>query len=103
MSLEEMAAFCDRYYERPVPLQLMPPEEWTDESYQQYVQTDQQQRLFFALQYYLPFLNMDVVFDNTRLTNELGGTLQIPQLPEYLGELLSIITPEDAIAESALP
>ena len=102
-TLQELTAFCDRYFDRPVPLHLVPPDDWTEESYGKYVQTEHQQRLFFALQYYLPFVNMDVVFDNTRLKNELDGTLTIPRLPEYLGELLSIITPEDALAESARP
>src|SRR5262249_9583774 len=97
VTLQELSAVCDRYYQRPIPLRLVPPPDWTEETYRMFVRTEYQQRLFFALQYYLPFLNMDVVFDNTRLRNELGGALAIPRLTEYLAQLLSVITREDAV------
>src|SRR3989442_12395986 len=99
--VEELMDFCDHYSERSRPLRLMPPSQWSRDSYRRYVQTDRQRKLFFALRYYLPFCNMDVVFENARLREELGeGSLEIPTATSYLGDLLSMISMEEAVAES---
>jgi len=66
--------------------------------------SDRSHRLLRRLSPYLPFLNMDVVFDNRRLTDELGNSIvKIPPLNTYLGELLGQITWREAVRESANP
>ncbi len=56
------------------------------------------------LRYYLPFLNMDIVYDNRRLRDEIGdGAVTVPSVTEYAGDLLRLITLEEAEAESLDP
>ena len=61
-------------------------------------------KVFYGLQYYLPFLNMDVVFDNTRLFEDLGREFPALPLPTaYLDELLAQISVTKALQETAVP
>jgi hypothetical protein len=47
---------------------------------------------------------MDVVYDNSRLRNTIGAAaINIPDVAEYLGDLLQLITNEEAQAESLVP
>ena len=89
------SAFLDDFYKRPKPLTLIPPSEWTREKHRQYLGAARQRKLFSTFRYYLPFLNMDVVYDNTRLRTELGHELpEITPVTEYVGDLLNLIAPE---------
>lgn len=83
---------------------LLPPNHWTPHLKLKYVRTPQQRKIFFALRYYLPFLNMDVVYDNTRLRRDLGTDCStIPPPTQYLHELLGQIPFEQALMEAARP
>lgn len=54
--------------------------------------------------YYLPFLNSDITYSNERMLSELNGSVpQCRPLSEYIGNLLSQITFEEAIEESYRP
>lgn len=91
------SAFLDSYYERAEPLQLVPPAAWSRECHRRYIDTPQRRKAFATLRYYLPFLNMDVVYDNTRLRGELGEARPpIPPLTSYLGDLLALVEREPA-------
>ncbi len=97
-----MGAFLDRFYERRTPLRLVPPREWTREMHRQHVRTPQQRKSFSTLRYYLPFINMDVVYANDRLRTELGDDVtRIPPVAEYMGELLSRIGAGDPARRAA--
>jgi len=88
-------AFLDDFYKRPKPLRLIPPSKWTKEKHRQYLGAVHQRKLFSTFRYYLPFLNMDVAYDNTRLRTELGNQLpEITPATEYAGDLLNLVAPE---------
>lgn len=100
----EIARFLDQHYERPVPLRLVKPSAWTTESHRRYVNTQQQRKVFSTLRHYLPFANMNVVFDNRRLRDELGELMpEVVPLTSYLPELLSLMSYTEALHESANP
>jgi tagatose-1,6-bisphosphate aldolase non-catalytic subunit AgaZ/GatZ len=85
-------------------LQLIQPGEWNKEVYRQHVRSALQRKIFFGMRYYLPFINMNVTYDNQRLRDELGD--ECPPLPaatDYLGSLLEMITMGQAVEELALP
>lgn len=96
---EQLCRVLDRYYHRPTPLRLVAPSQWTRELHRQYVSTPERRKIFASLRNYLPFLNMNVLYDNSRLRDELGD--QFPVLPpftSYLPELLSLISSEPGAA-----
>jgi nucleoside-diphosphate-sugar epimerase len=94
MRCGQVAEHLDEYFERTRPLKLIPPSEWTREIHRRYVTTPHQRKLFATLKHYLPFLNMDVVYDNVRLERELGnGPLYVPPVREYIGRMLDLVTP----------
>ena len=102
MVVGEVSQFLDGFYERPQPLKLIAPSEWTREKHRQYISTAECRKMFSTLKYYLPFLNMDVVYDNTRLRRELGDAFPvITPVREYLGELLNLV--EDAAQRLSSP
>lgn len=95
MRCGDVAAYLDEFYSRSTPLQLIPPKLWTREMHREYVGTAHQRKLFATLKYYLPFLNMNVSYDNSRLREELGEqATTIPHVKEYIGQLLRLVTPE---------
>jgi hypothetical protein len=101
MACGPVVEFLDRFYERLHPLVLVSPSEWTREKHRQYIGAPQQRRLFSTLKYYLPFLNMDVVYDNSRLREELGAAMPaIPPVQQYLGELLDLIGAGERAADA---
>jgi nucleoside-diphosphate-sugar epimerase len=104
MTCGKLIEFTDRYYERKHPLQLFKPEQWTREMHRRFIRTPQQRVSFSMLRHYLPFLNMDVVYDTTRLADELGeAAVRIPPFISYMGELLDLIPHEAALAEAYNP
>lgn len=100
----ELAAFLNDYYQREQPLQLVPPSGWTPAVHRRFIRTREQRKVFSMIRPYLPFLNMDVVYDNTRLREELGDhALKIQPMTSYLGELLAMISYEKALREALNP
>jgi thioester reductase-like protein len=90
----DVARFLDAYYERTRPLKLIPPAEWTRKRHREYVGTSHQRKLFSTLKYYLPFMNMNVSYDNTRLREALDDRLpHVEPMTDYLAGLLDLITP----------
>ncbi|MCP4246750.1 MAG: NAD-dependent epimerase/dehydratase family protein [bacterium] len=91
----DVGRYLDEFYGRVEPIKPIPPAQWTAQLHRKYVATRKQRKVFGTLKHYLPFLNMDVTYNNTRLADELGGgPLEIPDITEYLGGLLHLITPK---------
>lgn len=97
----EGSEFLDRHYERAEPLQLIPPAAWTRDMHRGYVNTPERRKAFATLRYYLPFLNMDVTYDNGRLRRELGaGSPEVRPLTAYLGDLLTLLGRSEPVANA---
>jgi nucleoside-diphosphate-sugar epimerase len=91
------------YPRRTLPT-LISPDDWDAAEQRRMLRTRMQRRLFGALRYYLPFINMDVVYDNSRLREELGESMpKVRPLAEYLPDLLGLIRGKAAIREAAAP
>ncbi len=89
---EEMTRVLDEYYGRPTPLRLVPPAQWTREIHRRFIHSPQQRKVFATLRNYLPFLNMNVLYDNSRLRQELGDLFPpLPRLTTYIAELFELI------------
>lgn len=89
-------AFLDHFYKRAEPLKLIAPSQWTKEIHRRYLGSAQRRKLFSTFRYYLPFLNMDVVYDNARLRAELGDAFpMITPAYEYGPHLLNLIAGEE--------
>jgi nucleoside-diphosphate-sugar epimerase len=102
--LQEAADVFHGHYRRRTPLRLIPPAEWTRQDYRTYVATKLQRKIFYGMRYYLPFLNMDVTYDNARLEAELGDqSHRIRPLREYMGDILDQISSRSALVEMARP
>ena len=100
----DIGGFLDVFYARPASLRLVPPAEWTREMHRRFIRTREQRKIFGMLRPYLPFINMDVVYDNGRLAAELGEpAVKVRPLTSYLGELLALIPREAALAEALNP
>jgi thioester reductase-like protein len=84
-------------------IRLVPPAEWTSAVQRKAIRTPLQRQLFVSLRYYLPFFNMDVVFDDARLRADLGETPLVRPVSDYLPDLLKLIRPKAALREAALP
>lgn len=92
----EMAVYLDAHYGRSEPLLLVPPTEWSRELHRRYICTPDQRKTFAALRHYLPFLNMDVLYDTARLRSELGDeACEVPHIKYYLPGLLDLMTVPD--------
>jgi thioester reductase-like protein len=91
-------------YQRHQSLRLVPPEEWCAADQRLMLRTAVHRRLFMSLRHYMPFLNMDVVFDDSRLRAELGETGPAVRAPQdYLPGLLRLIRHQAALQEAAMP
>jgi thioester reductase-like protein len=101
-SVRDWVEMTSSHYGRKKPLQLIHPEAWTRRDYSQFVKTKLQRKIFFALRFYLPFINMNTVFDNARLEETLG-TLKVPSTDSYIQDILSQINLEEALVESEAP
>lgn len=96
--------YLDDFFDRRRPLRLVSPDHWTRSLHRRYVRTSRQRKLFATFRYYLPFLNMDIVYDNARLRNEIGDAgVRVPAVTEYASDLLRLITMEEAEAETQNP
>jgi nucleoside-diphosphate-sugar epimerase len=104
VSVGRMRQVVDEMYRRKRPLNLVPPDEWSREHLRKYVRTPLQKRVFRSLRHYLPFLNMDVVYDDTRLRTDLADS--VPPLKcaaDYMPDLVRLIRPRAALREAAMP
>ncbi len=90
----QLARVLDRVYGRFSPLRLFAPAQWTREAHRHYIRTPEQRKIFASLRGYLPFLNMNVSYDHSRLRQELGERFPVlVPLTEYLADLLVLISP----------
>jgi nucleoside-diphosphate-sugar epimerase len=103
-SIGELAQVVNHHYRRRSPLRLSAPAGWSRADYRTCMSTPLQRRIFSSLRLYLPFLNMNVVFDNDRLRADLGEQMPVLQSPhDYLGELVELIGTKAALREAVLP
>lgn len=101
---EEFSRYLDGFFRRSCPMRLVPPDQWDRHLHRRYVRARHQRTLFGTIRYYLPFINMDIVYDNARLREEIGDdSVRVPAVTEYAGDLLRLITIEEAEAESLNP
>lgn len=89
VSVGEVQPVVERFFRRTRPWLMCPFKQWTRDMHRTYVHSKEQRKIFHALKNYLPFLNMNVVFDNSRLRDELGERFPaLPRLTDYIVELL---------------
>ncbi|MCG3128485.1 MAG: hypothetical protein CHACPFDD_03374 [Phycisphaerae bacterium] len=102
-SCGEIGRVVDRYFGRTEALRLIAPEAWTGSTHREHVRTPSQRMTFHRMRPYLPFLNMNVVYDNQRLLAETGqAPAGIARMTEYLPSLLDLMgNPEPARRDSA--
>ncbi len=104
MTIGQLGEIVHARYKRNQPLRLVPPQEWTAADQRAMLRTAVHRRLFLSLRHYMPFLNMDVVFDDSRLHAELGETGPTVRAPQdYLPGLLRLIRHQAALQEAAMP
>jgi nucleoside-diphosphate-sugar epimerase len=104
VSLDEVIPVVDRHYRRRNPFNLIPPSDWSRSTHRTHVRSRMQRVLFSSIRYYIPFLNMDVVYDDSRLRDELGAdTPELLPATDYLCDLLRLIKTATAVREAALP
>jgi len=101
---EAFSRYLDGFFRRRNPLCLVPPDQWDGDLHRRHVRMQRQRKLFGAFRYYLPFINMDIVYDNARLRDEIGeARVRVPAVTEYAGDLLRLITMEEAQVGSRNP
>ena len=99
-----IAEFLDEFYNRGEPLKLIPPQEWAASRRPWPPRTRPHREAAAKLRPYLPFLNMNTVFENRRLAAELGPAMpDNPELLSYLGTLLRQFSLEDALLAARNP
>lgn len=99
-----ISEFLDGFYHRAQPLILLPGPKWTRALQGRFVKTRSQRAAIARLRPYLPFMNMNTVFDNRRLASDLAS--DFPRNPDpfsYLGSLLRQIPLADALAAGRDP
>ncbi|MDY3551937.1 SDR family oxidoreductase [Gemmata sp. JC717] len=104
VTVGELERIVARVNRRRTPLRLVPPAEWRPSLHRTAVDTPLRKRVFRSLRHYLPFLNMDVVYDDARLRAVVPAA-ELPVRPsgEYLPELLALIREKAALQEACLP
>ena len=81
---------------------LIPPNEWS-EKHMRKIQELELGTLYEALLLYLPFINLNLVYDNTRLMEELGENLPpLPKFNQYVGGMLHIMAPDQVPSQALL-
>jgi len=77
---------------------VIPPEEWTAE-HEKSLADQGFAAIWESLQVYLPFMEMNCVYDNTRLKEELGADLPyLPKFTDYMNEMVAMIDPNLVIS-----
>ena len=89
---------------RRTALKLVAPSGWTRALHRESVNTPLRRWVLRSLRHYLPFLNMNVVYDDARL-RAVVPVAEVPVRPpaEYLSELLGLIRQKAALREACLP
>ena len=78
---------------------FIPPSEWS-ETHMQRIEELELGTLHEALLLYLPFINLNLVYDNTRLIDELGDALPaLPKFSSYVGGMLHTMAPDRVPAQ----
>lgn len=104
VELGKLTECINRHYGKTPLLRGIPKSDWKKEHMIRYVVTPEQRKLYFSFRYYLPFLNMDVVFDNSRLKKETDvEDLGLRHPTQYLPDLLKMVRYDDAILECENP
>lgn len=104
VTVGELGQVVNEFYRRKKPIRLMPPARWGRQYLREYVRTDVQKRVYRSLRHYLPFLNMDVVYDNGRMQADLGPLApRVSNPAAYLPELLRLIGTRAALREAVMP
>lgn len=103
VTIGELGRIVDLFYKRRTRIELVPMDAWNRESLRKYVRGDTRKRVFRSLRHYLPFLNMNVVFDNARLQTELGNDFAPEPIANYFTDLVGLIRAKAALQEAALP
>ena len=102
--IADMSECVDRYYDRKTPLKLIRPESWTKTIHREFVLSDRRRKIFRSLKHYFPFFNMDVVYENRRLRDDLGHDLPAMVSPiDYFESLLPLIPNKAALREAMVP
>jgi nucleoside-diphosphate-sugar epimerase len=65
--------------------------------------TGLERKLFPAIKHYLPFVNMNIIYDNKRLISESADLINVPPLFEYLGHVLRQVDESSALKEILNP
>jgi nucleoside-diphosphate-sugar epimerase len=100
-AVERVVAAVNR---RRTPLRLVHPAEWRPSLHRAAVDTPLRRRVFGSLKHYLPFLNMDVVYDDARLREVVpAAELSVRPPAEYLPDLLALVREKAALREAYLP
>jgi nucleoside-diphosphate-sugar epimerase len=108
IEMKDLTQCINRHYGKDVLLKGIPASEWNQEHTDRYVITREQRKLYSAFRYYMPFLNMNVVFDNSRLKEAFDGDSGLSELGlthpvRYLPQLLDLVKFDDAVTESDNP
>lgn len=62
-----------------------------------------QKKIYDSLKFYEPFINMNIIYDNQRLVDELPEMNKVPSLLNYLPGILDQIDEEMALSEAKNP
>jgi len=74
--------------------ETVPPEEW-DERHEQAIDEQGLNTLYEAIHLYLPFINLNLIYHNSRLIEELGDDLpHLPKFTDYMNDMIATIDPE---------
>ena len=78
---------------------LIPPDSWGDE-HEQTIEDQGLSSLYESLMY-LPFINLNLAYDKSRLVKELGEDMpELPRATEYLPRMLHVVNPDIVTLES---
>ncbi len=97
--IQDLAYAASRLPKLPV---VVPAEEW-DESHEQAIEDAGLGTLYEALQVLLPYVNLNLLYDNARLQEELGSDFpHLPKFSEYFNEMIATIDPDLVAVTSGL-
>ena len=99
----DLTRLVEDAYGRDTPVRLVPPDQWGRQEQREYVRSAVQRRMYRSLGHYLPFINMDVVYDDSRLRQAVGPNPPVRPVGDYIGDLFKLIQTEEAILEAAIP
>ena len=104
VTVGELGEIVAETYGRRTPIQLIPPDRWTRAAHREHVNTPLRRKVFRSLRHYLPFLSMDVVYDDARLRSAIPTEVLSVRPPRtYFKHLLKIIRHKAALQEAVLP